>query len=280
MEVMLWHWDGYVMNRNNFRIYHDRDSNRMVFLPHGLDQILTKPDGPIFPQAAGLVARSVLEIPECQRRYRERMAQLLTNVFNFVAITNHIHQASDKIDAVLAETDPQGAAAHQQRVLRFCRRLQQRVHSLERQLSPVPVENPSQFDNAGIMTIAEWQPKIDLGNPQLNAGSREGQNSASHQYPGAMRSLLAKQHTAGWRTVYRLVARMKTQGIVLGRTIKRQAWDYAFPGVNSVRKFPETRIGPWWSLISTFRKTSPTSNWSANFAPPRGDVGFTSSLSN
>ena len=98
MEAMLWHWDGYVMNRNNFRIYHDRDSNRMVFLPHGLDQILTKPDGPMFPQAAGLVARSVLEIPEANRRYRERMAQLLTNVFNLVAITNHIHQVADKIE--------------------------------------------------------------------------------------------------------------------------------------------------------------------------------------
>ena len=215
MEAMLWHWDGYVMNRNNFRIYHDRDSNRMVFLPHGLDQILTKPDGPIFPPAAGLVARSVLEIPEAQRRYRERMAQLLTNVFNLVAITNHIQKVAGRIEVALSETDPQAAATHQQRVLRFCRRLQQRVHSIERQLSPALAENPSQFDNAGIMAIAEWQPKIDLGNPSLTQDHEKGRTllHISTQDRGA----------ASWRSSalldngqYRLVARMKTQGVVLG----------------------------------------------------------------
>ncbi|MBI2949306.1 MAG: CotH kinase family protein, partial [Verrucomicrobia bacterium] len=35
LEAMLWHWDGYTMNRNNFRIFHDRAANRMVFLPQG-----------------------------------------------------------------------------------------------------------------------------------------------------------------------------------------------------------------------------------------------------
>ncbi|MEO8428281.1 MAG: CotH kinase family protein [Verrucomicrobiota bacterium] len=215
MEAMLWHWDGYVMNRNNFRIYHDRDSNRMVFLPHGLDQILTKPDGPIFPQTAGLVARSVLEIPDCQRRYRERMAQLLTNVFNVVAITNHIHQVADKIEIALSETDPQSAAAYHQRVLRFCRRLQQRVHSIARQLSPVLAENPSQFDNAGIMTVGEWQPKIDLGNPSLTQDHEKGRT---------LLHISTQDHcAASWRSnarldsgQYRLVARMKTEGVVLG----------------------------------------------------------------
>ena len=37
MEVLLVHWDGYSMNVNNYRIFHDLDSNRLVFLPHGLD---------------------------------------------------------------------------------------------------------------------------------------------------------------------------------------------------------------------------------------------------
>jgi 5-methylcytosine-specific restriction endonuclease McrA len=32
MEIMLAHWDGYTMNRNNFRIFHDLSSNRLVFL--------------------------------------------------------------------------------------------------------------------------------------------------------------------------------------------------------------------------------------------------------
>jgi spore coat protein CotH len=32
MEVMLCHWDGYAMNKNNYRLYHDLDSNRNGFL--------------------------------------------------------------------------------------------------------------------------------------------------------------------------------------------------------------------------------------------------------
>ena len=113
MEMMLWHWDGYTMNRNNFRIFHDRDSDRMVFLPHGLDQVLGKPRGPILPErTAGLVAHSVLEIPEARRRYRERVAQLSTNVFRADAIIDRIHEVAEKIEGVLLETDVQAAKAH------------------------------------------------------------------------------------------------------------------------------------------------------------------------
>ena len=38
IEVMVWHWDGYGLNKNNWRIFHDADADKMVFIPHGLDQ--------------------------------------------------------------------------------------------------------------------------------------------------------------------------------------------------------------------------------------------------
>src|SRR5439155_16770413 len=51
MEVMLAHWDGYTMNKNNFRVFHDLTSNRLIFLPHGLDQMFgvfrSKPESTI-----------------------------------------------------------------------------------------------------------------------------------------------------------------------------------------------------------------------------------------
>ena len=37
LEVLISHHDGYSMDRNNYRIYHDPTSGRLVFLPHGLD---------------------------------------------------------------------------------------------------------------------------------------------------------------------------------------------------------------------------------------------------
>src|SRR5215831_14201579 len=39
MEVMLCHWDGYCMNQNNYRVFHDLGANKMVFIAHGTDQM-------------------------------------------------------------------------------------------------------------------------------------------------------------------------------------------------------------------------------------------------
>jgi spore coat protein H len=67
MEILTVHWDGYGMNRNNYRVFHDLDSNKMVFLPHGLDQMFgqwrSRPESPITPMMKGVVARAVISEP-------------------------------------------------------------------------------------------------------------------------------------------------------------------------------------------------------------------------
>src|SRR5207249_5809828 len=60
LDVMLWDWDGYALNKNNWRLYHDRTKDRMVFMPHGMDQMFWKPEGSILPRMQGLVAKAVL----------------------------------------------------------------------------------------------------------------------------------------------------------------------------------------------------------------------------
>ena len=47
MEVITWDWDGYPMNRNNYRIYHDPKRDKLVFIPSGMDQMYGNPGGPI-----------------------------------------------------------------------------------------------------------------------------------------------------------------------------------------------------------------------------------------
>ena len=39
MEVMVCHWDGYCMNQNNYRVFHNLADNRIVFIAHGMDQL-------------------------------------------------------------------------------------------------------------------------------------------------------------------------------------------------------------------------------------------------
>lgn len=101
MELLTVHWDGYGMNRNNYRIFHDMESDRMVFLPHGMDQMFgmwrSKPQSPITPMMKGVVAKAVMSDPALRRRYLDRMSSLLTNVFDHAAITNRAQELTRRI---------------------------------------------------------------------------------------------------------------------------------------------------------------------------------------
>ncbi len=212
METILWHWDGYSMHRNNFRIFHDRASGRMVFLPQGLDQILTRPNGSIFAETGGLVARSLMEIPEARDRYRSRIAELSTNVFRADAVLGRIREVAEKIEAALNGNGPQTAAAHRQRVNDLCRRVQQRATSLNRQIFPAAVPMLAKLEN---IAAADWQPKTDLGEAQLNREQDAEGRTLLHV-------ATSSGCTASWRTRvmlqsgnYRFEARLKTKGVVL-----------------------------------------------------------------
>ncbi len=83
-ELLLQHWDGYCLGPNNFRIFHDVSQGRMVFMPHGLDQILgagLSPPKVLTPKWDGLVARGLLSLPEGRRRFLDRVEQVFTNHF-------------------------------------------------------------------------------------------------------------------------------------------------------------------------------------------------------
>src|SRR5207247_1606771 len=65
-EILVWHYSGYSMARNHYRIYHDPPTDRMVFIPHGLDQLFSKANAPLVPEWKGLVSKAVLANPEGQ----------------------------------------------------------------------------------------------------------------------------------------------------------------------------------------------------------------------
>jgi hypothetical protein len=212
MEAILCHWDGYTIGRNNFRIFHDRDTDRMVFLPQGLDQILGRRGSSLFPEPSGMVARSVLEIPELRRRYRDRVAQLSTNVFRVEAITNRIQEVAAKIEAVLTEDNPGSARQQQERAANLSRRFQQRAAYLQSQIFPAA---PVNFSQSPIVALTAWSQKIDLGQAHLTQENDEHGNPTLHISS-------SEGCTASWRTRrlldkgnYRFEARIKTQGVVL-----------------------------------------------------------------
>ncbi len=84
MEVIVAHWDGYSGNTNNFYFYDDPTSGRLHFIAHGADGTFAPPrrlfegmPAPRSVNAAGLLARRLYLHPEGQRRYLDRLIELL-----------------------------------------------------------------------------------------------------------------------------------------------------------------------------------------------------------
>src|SRR6185436_16070515 len=73
METLLCHSDSYSMNRNNYRLYHDPTTDKLIFMPHGMDRVLGTHRSPldlsVVPTMLGMVARAVISTPEGRRRH-------------------------------------------------------------------------------------------------------------------------------------------------------------------------------------------------------------------
>jgi spore coat protein H len=120
LEILLGHRDGYCLARNNFRIYHDVDSGRMLFMPHGMDQLFGNARATIAPHMNGLAARAVLETPQGRLAYRERCAALLTNSLD-------TRKVAIRIDQVLAGVRPVLSVEDASALDRECAGLKERI---------------------------------------------------------------------------------------------------------------------------------------------------------
>ena len=201
MEVIVCHWDGYSANRNNYRIFHDLGSNKMVFFPHGMDQMFgverAGPDYPILPQMEGMVAQAVISTPEGHRLYLERVAQLCTNVFKVDPILRRVDGWAAVLHSAIAESDPQAARDFDQQVGALKTRIKQRDRSLKSQLGSLA--NAPKFSAEGVMPLAaDWGARPQMGRPEFSEDPAPGGGSWLH----------IKSTDAGdlgsWRTSVRL----------------------------------------------------------------------------
>lgn len=134
VEVLIGHHDGYTMDRNNYRIYHDPATGQMVFIAHGLDQLFGKPDEPILPEWKGLVARAVFSTPEGRKRYLDKLSELTATIFKTDTLRARINELAATIRPALAERDSAATKAFDESVAKLIERVASRVASVEQQL--------------------------------------------------------------------------------------------------------------------------------------------------
>jgi spore coat protein H len=220
LEMMLCHWDGYSMNVNNWRIFHDLGSNRMVFIPHGLDQMFGaggqfNPGNPIVPlNAHGEVTKAVLNTKQGPARYRERFGELYTNVFRADQIALRLDEIAKGLQQSLAQSDPQLASSMQQHADALKGRIRRRAGILARQLGPPPT--PLQFTKENAFPLSGWTPYVTSGRPNhAKAQEPEGKSVLAINAGDALSS-------SSWRTRvtlragrYRFEGRLRVNGVVI-----------------------------------------------------------------
>ena len=218
LETIHWHWDGYSMAQNNFDIYHDPVSDRLVFFPHDQDQLFGEPEGSIYPPLNGLVARAFRSTPGGGKIYRERLANLQDKLLDPDAVAKRLENLAAKINPVITEIDAEQGKAHREAVAGFIERIRKRSQSMREQLERPEPELPKllAFDDLTARTSG-WESRITVGQPRFARSSNGGQEGG-----GALRiSAPEKDEWCGsFRTTvllpagrYRFAGLMKTKGV-------------------------------------------------------------------
>lgn len=220
MEVLLCHWDGYGMNRNNYRVFLDQATGRVVFLPHGMDQLFGRggrmpPDSPIEPTMRGMVARAFLGTVEGNKMYHERLRRFRAEFFNEQALVARAQEIAERIRPTLEAYGPEIAREQQAGLRELCRGITRRVRSIDEQLA-LPRE-PMEFDAEGVLRLTGWG-----GRPGTQA--RPGQPGFVRTTENGLELLRIKARNGGstgsWRTRvrvgpgrYRFEGRVRLEGI-------------------------------------------------------------------
>jgi spore coat protein H len=171
MESITVHWDGYSMFKNNYRVYADPSSKRLVFFPHGMDMMFQRPECSLLPAWDGLIARGIMETPEGKQLYLSRVGALFTNVFSAQKLTNRIQQLHAAVRPALRDHNPNAAQAHDQAVQSLMRQIVQRAENLKQQLA-----NPEAFATGEHPVIPGMvrrsrPPAVNLPGPRAGAPS-------------------------------------------------------------------------------------------------------------
>ena len=96
-EVLLAHRDGYTLARNNYRVLVEPGTDRLHWLPHGLDQVLQPVDLPWNPVPAGTMARRLWDQSDTAASYAAMVRQVFADVFEGPSLSAALDLAAERV---------------------------------------------------------------------------------------------------------------------------------------------------------------------------------------
>jgi spore coat protein CotH len=134
LESITWDWDGYPMNRNNYRIYHDPKHDKIVFIPSGMDQMFGEPRGPVLPNFQGLVAHTLIETLQGKERYLAKVEEIMKKVYNADALVKRLDELEKRVQPALASVDAGAGRDYKSQVNRLREAIKIRAKDVEEQM--------------------------------------------------------------------------------------------------------------------------------------------------
>jgi len=249
LERICGHWDGYSLNRNNYRLWFPA-AGRGMFLPHGMDQLFGDPEAGVFDHATPLVAAAVMQDDHWRERFSERLGELQRLLRPIDRWLDDVDACRDRIQAVLLDVDAEAASAHRERVDELKERLVQRADALARLIAAGP-DKPLSFATEPVLMLADWQPAPDAEEVRLEEQDVDGVPSY-----GIVRDAFG-DHASSWRRQvllprgrYRFTARVRTEGVIPISDDQAGGAGIRLAGTGRADEVVGTT--PWQALIQEF----------------------------
>lgn len=134
MEILTGHWDGYALNRNNYRIYNNPADSRFVFMPHGMDMMFQDVEEILEPEWVGVIAQSVMETSQGRKDYIEQLRNLQQTFLTAESLHQRIDEVQARIRPVLTMIHPKAATSHDRHVRLLKKRIEEHMELLTSEL--------------------------------------------------------------------------------------------------------------------------------------------------
>jgi hypothetical protein len=267
-EAFLVHWDGYTIGCNNYRLFHDVSRDKMIFLPHGMDQLFGVSSSPtlsITPPFKGMVAKALFAVPEARRRYLARIESLSTNDFRTEALHRRVDRLAAQVRPALT-THPLLLVEFEFAVQNLKDRIAQRAASVAQQLSHPKRPLPLGPDDS--VRLAGWSFKPGPTHPAAPARATvdkrdllrvlgRGPDSTGawrttvfldeghYEFTGLARTeeLTAADATGTNGVLLRISGERSTQGIAITDEWNKLTYEFDVRGLEDVELICEFRAG-------------------------------------
>jgi hypothetical protein len=238
-------------------------------MPHGLDQLFWKSDGPIVTGTKGIVANAVLETPQGRRRCLEKVRKLRAGLFNVEALTNRIQQLAERIRPAVSEMGFGTAIRFSAEVQIIQKNIAERITNIDEQLESLRELLRFTNEEAAVLLVG-WKTQPSPGDSTLSTTNDASVLHIQTKPPDTIGAWVTKVwlEEGSYRVTARIKARVTTidpDDRFAGAGLRVQShrkltegssWDW-FPYRES--RNPQTRgiLPP----LKTSRRLSGTNDW-------------------